>query len=113
MIVQILKKIKMLLVLPVAVLLLLYCQDPEDAARDSAERERLRNKAESPLRVTGSDNAFGRYNRSDYEGPVCNDRKVKNEQPDEYTKCTEICKKVYSSQRKKCEKLPTGMLKTN
>ncbi len=110
MIVRILKKIKILFVLLPAVLLLLYCEDSEDAGRDSADRERQQSKTDSPIRVTKSDSTYGRYSRSDYEGPACNNSKFKKEQPEEYAKCRASCKIMYSSQRSKCEKLPIDLI---
>lgn len=104
MIISILKKIKILIVLFPAILLLLYCDDQEDLIR---QRAASRQKGVDAIRSTQSDNHYGRYNASDYDGPDCENL---DKEDKDYEKCMEICDKVYDKQSRRCEELPVKLI---
>ena len=105
MIIQILKRIKILLVLFPAVFLLLYCEDTEQLIRKRAQSQR--EKEISVLRTIGSDSYYGVYKSSDYDGVDCEDLETDNK---DYEKCTQICKKIYNKRSNACEELPVKLI---
>ena len=107
--VPLLKTIKILTVLFSVVFFLLYCEDLDETARDSAALDRLRSKEGSPVRVTDEDGVYGQYRQSDYEGPACNDNDFKKEKPDEHDKCIKICDKIYGG-KSSCRRLPIDLI---
>ncbi len=105
MVISILKKMKILLILFPAVLLLLYCQDEEQLIR---ERSARRQSGEvDTIRSTQSDDYYGRYSRSDYDGADCEDLDDENR---DYEKCIKICEKVYDKRSRECERLPIELI---
>ncbi|MDE0118681.1 MAG: hypothetical protein OXM55_01575 [Bdellovibrionales bacterium] len=110
MVIQILKNIKILSVLLLVFCSLLYCNNPEETARERAVRERLSDKEDSPIRSTNDDDYYGRYNSRDYEDPYCKDLRKDSEKREEYEECTTRCEKVYRSESSKCEKLPIDLI---
>ena len=110
MVILILKHIKVLTASLIAFCLLLYCNNPEDTARERAARERLRGKEDSPIRSTSDNNYYGRFISGDYEGPNCKDIKRDSEKQEEYKECAARCERVYRNQSSKCEKLPIDLI---
>ena len=110
MFIQILKQTKILFALLLTFCLLVYCNNPEETARERAARERLRTKEGAPIRANIDDDYYGRYNASDYDGPDCEDLKRDSEKRTEYDECTNTCEKLYKSESDKCENLPIDLI---
>ncbi|MYE07796.1 MAG: hypothetical protein F4X95_03490 [Oligoflexia bacterium] len=110
MVIQILKHIKILLVLLLVSVLLLYCNNPEETARERAARERISDKEGSPIRSMTDDDYYGRFIFSDYTGPYCKDLRKDDEKSEEYKECTDQCEKIYRNESSKCEKLPIDLI---
>ena len=105
MVISILKKMKLLLILFPAILLLLYCQDEDELIRERSARRQ--SKDADAIRSTQSDDYYGRYSRSDYDGADCEDLDRENR---DYEKCIEICEKIYDKQSRECEELPIELI---
>ena len=104
MIISVLKKIRILLVLFPAILLLLYCEDPEDIIRNRSARGQ---RDTDSIRSTQSDDYYGRYKASDYDGPDCEDL---DREDKDYDKCREICDKMYDNESRDCERVPVKLI---
>lgn len=104
MVISVLKKLKILFILFPAVFLLIYCEDPDDITRERSARRQ--SKEVSTIR-SQSEDYYGRYNRSDYDGSDCEDLAREDE---DYEKCMEICDKIYGKQAGKCEELPIKLI---
>ena len=105
MVISILKKMKILLVLFPAVLLLLYCQDEDQIIRERSARRQ--SKDSDTIRSIQSDDYYGRYSRGDYDGADCEDL---DEDHRDYEKCMAICEKMYDKQSRDCERLPIELI---
>ena len=103
--IQVLKKISGLLLLLLAVCLLLYCEDPEQIARDRSTRITQRDR--SAVRTTESDEYYGIYRFSDYERDSCDNLE---EEDRDYEQCQRICDTVYGKKARECEDLPVDLI---
>ena len=102
------KNLKILLLLLPAILLLLYCEDTEETLTERATR--IRDKDNDPIRTTGSEEYYGEYVASDYDGSKCKDLRKDENKKEDYKKCEDICDKMYSKDASDCEKLPTDLI---
>ncbi len=108
MIIQSVKKLKILLLLLPAIFFLLYCEDTEKTLRERATR--IRDKDNDPIRTTGSEEYYGEYSSSDYEGATCKSLRKEEGKEKDYEKCKEICKKMYNNDADDCEKVATELI---
>ncbi len=102
------KQLKILLLLLPAVFLLLYCQDTEETLEERANR--IRDKDNDPIRTTGSEEYYGEYVASDYDGSKCKDLRKDEDKEDDYKKCEDICDRLYHKDASDCEKLPIDLI---
>lgn len=113
MVIQILKKLKILLILLPAVFLLLYCDDtqtPDNTLKKRAERIREESRNKDPIYTTDSEDYYGEYKSSDYEGPSCEDLEDEENKQKDYKNCKESCKKMFRQDKSKCEDLSTKLI---
>jgi len=104
--IAILKNINIFPLLFPLALLLLYCDDPERSIDNRYERQLTDN---APIRASELGDYYGRYNRSDYSGPSCNDLDT-DDDSERYDQCMEICEKIYGRDSKECQKLPVQLI---
>lgn len=108
MIIQIIKRLKILFLLLPAILFLLYCEDTEQTLRERATR--IRDKDNDPIYTTDSEEYYGEYAVADYEGPKCKSLKREEGKEKDYEKCKEICEKIYNKESDDCEKVSTELI---
>ena len=101
----IVKRIFGIIVLLLAVSLLIYCEDPEQIARERSTRISQRDK--ESVRTTESDDYYGIYSFSDYERESCD--KLPEDDRD-YESCQKICDTVYGKKHRECEDLPVDLI---
>ena len=90
-------------------LLILSCvqADPDDIERDRRIRQREQTKAS--VRTTGSQEIYGQYSSSDYEGDSCVDaeedkRKIGKED------CEDVCIRLFDQESNRCERLALELI---
>ena len=90
-------------------LLLLSCnpEDPDAISRERSIRQREQNRA--TVRTTSTQEIYGRYNSSDYDGPSCDDEEEdKKDIGDE--SCEEVCDRLFDQESSKCERLALELI---
>ena len=91
--------------------LLVRCSDSvtdDDGVAERAARSRQDEKRRSPLRATDSEDYYGSYRASDYDGLHCDE--LERDDYDEYQNCEDICDEVYGSASDRCEDLPVELI---
>ena len=90
-------------------LLILSCSPADQEDVNRRRREREREQLKTSVRTTDSQEVYGRYNSSDYEGDSCEDaegnkRKIGKED------CEDVCDRLFDSESDKCEELALELI---
>ena len=84
----------------------LHCENFRDRSRDIRNRGLRDNPDGSDvIRSLGVDSEYGKYNKSDYEGPTCKDG-----ESDEQEICEDKCRKMYRNEWRKCREVPISLI---